>query len=96
MSSDNDNSHHPPSPRQLQQGHEYQQPLPQKMKKKRPMFSSDEINIISSALSGMIAVGTFHPLELVGLRLQVQQSGNAKYKGMIHALKTIVSEEGLR
>lgn len=52
----------------------------------------------AGAMSGVIAVCTTYPLDMVKTRLTVAHTdlSKSKYKGMVHAFKTIYKEEGFR
>ena len=58
------------------------------------------VQAAAGATAGCIARLVVAPLDVVKIRLQVQieplHGGGGKYKGMLHAFRTILAEEGLR
>ena len=50
---------------------------------------------VAGALSGAVTVLMLHPLDVAKTRLQVQESGYSRYRGAVHAVRTITRREGL-
>jgi hypothetical protein len=49
----------------------------------------------AGCLSGACTVIVTTPTDLVKIKLQLQQSGQAKYTGMLHCARSIIAAEGL-
>ncbi|CAH0513907.1 unnamed protein product [Peronospora belbahrii] len=52
--------------------------------------------LCSGAVAGIVADSLLHPLEVINLRMKIQQHPNSKYSGIIRSIKTILKEEGVR
>eukprot|EP00730_Choanoeca_flexa_P018140 TRINITY_DN8804_c0_g1_i2.p1 TRINITY_DN8804_c0_g1~~TRINITY_DN8804_c0_g1_i2.p1 ORF type:complete len:163 (+),score=13.53 TRINITY_DN8804_c0_g1_i2:90-578(+) len=55
-------------------------------------------HLVAGTTAGVVTPFVVHPLDLVKTRLQVQDghAANARYRGLVHAFRTIVREEGWR
>ena len=63
------------------------------------MMTQQHKEAVSGAIAGFAATIALHPLDVIKTRLQVQDTvkiGDIKYKGTVHALKTILKSEGAR
>ncbi|CAI5737768.1 unnamed protein product [Hyaloperonospora brassicae] len=52
--------------------------------------------LCSGAVAGIVADSMLHPLEVINLRMKIQQQPSLKYNGLFRAVKTIFKEEGVR
>ena len=63
------------------------------------MMTQQHKEAVSGAIAGFAATIALHPLDVIKTRLQVQDTvviGDIKYKGTVHALKTILKSEGAK
>ena len=61
------------------------------------MMTQQHKEAVSGAIAGFAATIALHPLDVIKTRLQVQDTKiDIKYKGTVHALKTILKSEGAR
>ena len=59
------------------------------------MMTQQHKEAVSGAIAGFAATIALHPLDVIKTRLQVQDV-DIKYKGTLHAFKTILKSEGVR
>jgi len=59
------------------------------------MMMTQHKEAVSGAIAGFAATIALHPLDVIKTRLQVQDV-DIKYKGTLHAFKTILKSEGVR
>jgi len=52
--------------------------------------------LCSGAVAGVVADSMLHPLEVINLRMKIQQRPSAKYSGILRSVRTILQEEGFR
>ncbi|KAK1940851.1 putative S-adenosylmethionine carrier 2 [Phytophthora citrophthora] len=52
--------------------------------------------LCSGAVAGVVADSMLHPLEVINLRMKIQQQPSAKYSGILRSVRTILKEEGVR
>ncbi|KAG2494767.1 hypothetical protein HYH03_007012 [Edaphochlamys debaryana] len=52
------------------------------------------LRLIAGACAGIIAMSATYPLDMVRGRLTVQEGRNQQYRGIVHAARSIVAEEG--
>ncbi|EGZ14459.1 hypothetical protein PHYSODRAFT_456707, partial [Phytophthora sojae] len=52
--------------------------------------------VFSGAVAGVVADSVVHPLEVINLRMKIQQQPSAKYSGILRSVRTILKEEGVR
>lgn len=55
-------------------------------------MNESTINLISSALSGLIAKGICHPIDTCKAKLQ----SGASFKGLVHLISNTIKTEGIR
>ncbi|PNH00875.1 Mitochondrial substrate carrier family protein B [Tetrabaena socialis] len=54
------------------------------------------LRLLAGACAGIIAMSATYPLDMVRGRLTVQEGRNQQYRGIVHAARVIIAEEGAR
>ncbi|TDH74391.1 uncharacterized protein CCR75_005089 [Bremia lactucae] len=52
--------------------------------------------LFSGAVAGVVADTILHPLDVVNLRMKIQQQPSPEYSGILRSVRTILKEEGVR
>ncbi|RLN45597.1 hypothetical protein BBJ28_00016381, partial [Nothophytophthora sp. Chile5] len=52
--------------------------------------------VCAGAVAGVVADSVVHPLEVINLRMKIQERPSAKYASILRSVKTILREEGMR
>lgn len=52
--------------------------------------------LLSGGSAGVLAWGLATPLDVLKSRMQVDESGQHKYKGLIHCARESIRQEGLK